>query len=98
MVYIYMLIIFNNLVRYSLSLNLLIAKHFLPKSLNDEPHEYNIFLSIIINLSWNVLLFINFIFVYYFSYLFFNVSSMFFDTIIMCLSIFFKISINSFPA
>lgn len=33
--------IFNNLFKYSLSSNSLIAKHFLTKSLKDAQHKYN---------------------------------------------------------
>ena len=44
-------ILSNITFRPILSFNSLIPKHFLPKSLNDEPHRYNTYLSSIINLS-----------------------------------------------
>jgi len=59
-------IFFKILFSISSSSILLIQKHYFSKSLNDAPEMYIVFSSTIINLSWNVLLSMNFTLLYCF--------------------------------
>ena len=77
---------------------LFIAKHFLPKSLKDAPEWYNILLSITINLSWNISVFIIYRLLYCFSYFFLAVLSIFSVYTLMLTLIFLIISNSFLPA
>ena len=98
MLNVYFFSLFNNSFNILSSSILVIAKHFLPKSLNDAPEWYNSLLSIIINLSWNILVFIISRLLYCFSYFSLEMLSIFSVYIFTLILISLMISNSFLPA